>query len=329
MGGRRTDLTTVFRFSTDHIPVDERNGAIGLLYEEGALPSKIETLPSRSPNVTIVRRAIGEFGILSGCLAGVRQEGLRGDGKGRDDDLFLAINVGGTCFASHRRQEVILNAGEAVLMTREDTGWSITRPDRSDFVGLKMPRAAVAAMAPNIDDAMIKRLPTQLLGLKLLKRYLQFIADDDAFSTVELGRMVANQVFDLTAFSVNELMSERTDNDGDIRIGRLTAIKSEILARLHDTNLNVTSMARQHKISVRYLQKLFELEGMTFSEYILSQRLARAHKILSSPMGARYRIASIAYRVGFNDVSYFNRAFRRQYGASPRELRALCTPSYP
>ena len=33
------------------------------------------------------------------------------------------------------------------------------------------------------------------------------------------------------------------------------------------------------------------------------------------------RISEIAYEVGFNDLSYFNRAFRRRFGHSPGEAR--------
>ena len=55
---------------------------------------------------------------------------------------------------------------------------------------------------------------------------------------------------------------------------------------------------------------------------MLTQRLARAHHMLSDPRRSGEKIANIAYDVGFGDVSYFNRAFRRRYGAAPSEVRA-------
>ena len=36
-------------------------------------------------------------------------------------------------------------------------------------------------------------------------------------------------------------------------------------------------------------------------------------------------ISQIAYNVGFNDLSYFNRTFRRRYGVRPTDLRRLAT----
>jgi AraC-like DNA-binding protein len=44
--------------------------------------------------------------------------------------------------------------------------------------------------------------------------------------------------------------------------------------------------------------------------------------MLSSPGFAAEPISSIAYDVGFSDLSYFNRAFRRRYDRTPRDLRA-------
>ena len=36
---------------------------------------------------------------------------------------------------------------------------------------------------------------------------------------------------------------------------------------------------------------------------------------------AHSAVGAIAYDVGFGDLSYFNRCFKRRYGATPREIR--------
>ena len=74
-------------------------------------------------------------------------------------------------------------------------------------------------------------------------------------------------------------------------------------------------------MSARYVQQLFEREAETFSEYVLSARLARAHRMLGDPRYAGRSITSIAFDVGFGDLSYFDRSFRRRYGATPRDVR--------
>jgi AraC-like DNA-binding protein len=67
---------------------------------------------------------------------------------------------------------------------------------------------------------------------------------------------------------------------------------------------------------------LFESDGTTFSRFLLDQRLARAHRMLNNPLPAERTISAIAYEAGFGDLSHFNRAFRRRYGATPSDIRA-------
>jgi AraC-like DNA-binding protein len=60
----------------------------------------------------------------------------------------------------------------------------------------------------------------------------------------------------------------------------------------------------------RYVHKLFENEGSTFSLFVCHQRLARAYRLLRDPRLADRTIGSIAFDVGVADLSYFNRTFR-------------------
>ncbi|PHN95748.1 AraC family transcriptional regulator [Tenacibaculum discolor] len=70
------------------------------------------------------------------------------------------------------------------------------------------------------------------------------------------------------------------------------------------------------------MQRLFERAGSTFSEFVLGERLARAHRLLTDPGRTASSISTIAFESGFGDLSYFNRTFRRHFGATPSEIRA-------
>ena len=94
-----------------------------------------------------------------------------------------------------------------------------------------------------------------------------------------------------------------------------------ICAHLGDGELSVGEVAQRQRVTPRYVHKLFENEGLTFSSFVLGQRLARAHRMLSDPHLANRTVGSIAFDIGFGDLSYFNRTFRRRYGAAPREIR--------
>src|SRR5262249_24093231 len=106
------------------------------------------------------------------------------------------------------------------------------------------------------------------------------------------------------------------------RAALLRAIKEDIAGRLDRPDLSVATIAARHRVSLRWMQRLFESEGTTFAEYVLAQRLFRAHRLLTDPLHASHKVSTISHNVGFGDLSYFNRAFRERYGMTPSELRA-------
>ena len=76
-------------------------------------------------------------------------------------------------------------------------------------------------------------------------------------------------------------------------------------------------------MSVRYLHRLLEDSGRTFSEHLLERRLDRAHRLLRDPRLAYRKISEIALEAGFADLSHFNRSFRRRFGETPSQARAM------
>ena len=106
-----------------------------------------------------------------------------------------------------------------------------------------------------------------------------------------------------------------------LRAARLWAVKTDILENLDDLKLTATAVALRQRVTPRYIHMLFETEGTTYSEFVVGQRLIRAHRLLSDPRFAGLSISAIAFTVGFGDVSYFNRRFRSRFGATPSELR--------
>jgi transcriptional regulator GlxA family with amidase domain len=114
-----------------------------------------------------------------------------------------------------------------------------------------------------------------------------------------------------------------------IAAARLRSIMTDISANLGEGDLSVVEVARRHRVTPRYIHKLFENEGLTFSAFVLGQRLSRARRILSDPRLADRNISSVAFEVGFGDLSYFNRAFRGRFAATPTEIRQLAIRTDP
>ena len=96
-------------------------------------------------------------------------------------------------------------------------------------------------------------------------------------------------------------------------------MRAHIVARPIET----AALAARHRITPRYLQMLFNRESTTLSEFVMMERLTAAHRLLGDPRHRARTISDIALAVGFGDISYFNRMFRRHFGKAPSDLRAL------
>ena len=101
----------------------------------------------------------------------------------------------------------------------------------------------------------------------------------------------------------------------------LESALGHIEQRLGEPSLSPRQIAEQIAVSPRYLHRLFAERGTSFGRWLLEQRLVRARDALDDPACAHRTIADIAHEVGFQDPSYFARAFRARYGTTPRAAR--------
>jgi AraC-like DNA-binding protein len=170
---------------------------------------------------------------------------------------------------------------------------------------------------------VLRLIPRSTGALKLLVNYVRVLADHEALATAELRPLVVHQIYDLVALAIGATRDAvAMAEEGGVRAARLRAIKSDITERANQHDLTVAAVAAHQGISESYVRKLFESEGTSFLQFVLGQRLVRAHRFLTDPRFATRSITSVAFDSGFGDVSYFNRSFRRRCGATPSEIRA-------
>lgn len=100
----------------------------------------------------------------------------------------------------------------------------------------------------------------------------------------------------------------------------LERARQYINANLYNPSLDNDMLCRALGISRTRLYRLFEPSGGVM-RYILHRRLVDAHSKLADPTETR-RIFEIAEQRGFNDGAEFSRAFRREFGYSPSEVRS-------
>ena len=92
------------------------------------------------------------------------------------------------------------------------------------------------------------------------------------------------------------------------------------MATHFERKIALEDVAALCRLSLTQFCRAFRKEqGASFGQHLLRYRLERACEGLAHP-GALAK--EVAYAVGFNDLSYFTWAFKRQLGLTPSEYRA-------
>jgi AraC-like DNA-binding protein len=260
----------------------------------------------------------GSIGVLKAATSAVHQ------GNSRslivNDNVSFVWTLSGST-ASQLGRSAELATADAVLMSHSDLG-SLAFDDESRYIALALPKAALAARVPDIGALFGRPVPAANPAQRILRRYLDLAEHDLAAADPDLRTVFADHVCDLLALALGATRDAGAQAQlRGLAAARLHAIRDAIRRGCTRPDFSIHTVAAQHGISARYVQRIFEESGTTFTEYLTGQRLAAAHRSLSRRAGDRRPISAIALDCGFSDVSYFNRAFRRRYGCTPSDVR--------
>lgn len=114
--------------------------------------------------------------------------------------------------------------------------------------------------------------------------------------------------------------------DSDLGGARVLAQgQAYIDTHFRNPDLTIQEIADDLGISLRQLQRAFAAIGSTPTHHLLTKRLGHARRGLEDRRAGRRHdlISSIAFEAGFSDLSYFQRTFRKTFGASPRSFCAV------
>lgn len=126
-----------------------------------------------------------------------------------------------------------------------------------------------------------------------------------------IGELIESYIRMILELCPNETKNE----DFDPLIENL---KSYIEANL-EYEIDLSMLANIFHYNEKYLGRLFKNKtGFSFSEWVNLRRTERAGEML---LYGKESVISISGKVGFNNVTYFNRVFKKYYGVTPSEYR--------
>lgn len=237
-------------------------------------------------------------------------------------DMAFVITADVPLHIAQNGREQVLDAGDAIILRGNERSVIQSR-DRARFINISVPIDDLTPMLANCQDLSMSVVSRQSDALGLLLGYVRMLQTRQKPLPDELGRVAAGHIRDLMVAMIGPEPDSGPPawERGGVRAARLRAIKADIGRHFCEPGLSIDAIAMRHSVTPRYVRKLFHEEQTTFSDFVLFLRLERSRQLLRSPARAISTIASVAHACGFNDLSYFNRTFRRRYGLTPSEFR--------
>jgi AraC-like DNA-binding protein len=308
------------RISTDAFPEARRLQMWREVYGRGITNVDIEPIGDVPFHADVTFHQLPGISIAAGSRSPAHYRASRDHAARGKDFMVISVLRSGHASATQFGKELISGVRSASVIAPHDASTS-TMLTKGSFVTLLLPLPAIARRAPHYTQAFGRPIPSSNAALSLLNRYVDVVTEI-AVTDPAVAHSAAEHMLDLAALALGAQgdYAEIARRRGGTA-ARLSAIKSDILLALGDSELSSEAIALRHGISPRYVRKLFEQDGSSFSAFVLVERLAKAHRMLADQHLGHLSIGQIAHDSGFSDVSYFNRSFRRQFGSRPSDVR--------
>lgn len=240
-----------------------------------------------------------------------------------DPELYqLSLNLRGRSGVSQGRQDTCLGRLDMMLFdtSRPFHGRVVPEETFAEGVLVAFPRALLPVPECQVRQLIATPLPgDEGIGALLAGLLTDLTRRTDDYTAADATRLSA-VLLDLIAAMLHQRLGTPTPP----RIGRdalLVQIHRHIDRNLGDPTLSPATIADAFHISTRYLQKLFQSQGLTVAGWIRQRRLHGARRELVDPLRSHLPIHAIAARWGFPSPSQFSRAFRAAHDLSPAAYR--------
>jgi AraC-like DNA-binding protein len=319
-----------WRFTTDAIDPPGRLGAwrevmTRLRLPLGEPPDDDASCPKEGfwGDVSCIVSPLGmDFAVMSAS-----PQTISGRNRNQPAAVWLVVLLEGEASFFDGERTAPLAVGDiAYGPTGMHAGLKLTTPFRLLFISA--PRVA-------LDHRLVAPLSLKVGRLKGASGLGHVFSGLLRATSETIGELSADQLrpveLALTEFLVANLAAEGAPASrggaNAARAAHLHRVCQTIETLLAEPDLTLERVAEADGISPRSLQKLFAAAGQNFSHYLRTRRLERCRLDLTSPMFADLSISEICFRWGFNGSAHFSRAFKDQYGVTPREYRKASRPS--
>jgi AraC-like DNA-binding protein len=242
----------------------------------------------------------------------------RGDMGG----VKVSVQLRGKGLIVQNDREATLNPGDFALYDTS-TPYAMHYASTFDTLVLMFPRTSLKITSDELAKASAHRIPGDQGMGALVSQFLIALRPRLRAGTLSTTPMMEDAILDLiSAVAIDNTQFGRIPARASLLIGARTFIG----AHLAEPDLDTAKVAAALHISPRYLQKLFETEGLTVAGWIRSRRLERCRRDFQDARLLGEGVSAIAARHGLHNSAHFSRIFKATYGTSPTSYRKASRP---
>jgi AraC-like DNA-binding protein len=219
------------------------------------------------------------------------------------------VTTCGISFEAAPKTAFILSFGEEI---------GIRRRQEDNRVQLLLPRDNFQAIAPVVDAA--RAMPLTSPAGAMLADYILLLEQNLPTLDGDAAGRLSNAVQAMLLACLAPTSDSRMAARDQIRITLMERVRQAVRRNLRSPSLGPAKLCREAATSRSQLYRLLEDEGGV-ARYIQRRRLSESFTILCDAQ-SNLTIGAIADMLCFSDASSFSRAFRREFGMSPTDVRA-------
>jgi AraC-like DNA-binding protein len=309
---------------TDRLPASERRPARVAARLEAAMVSRVRFADSRQPSrARLDAWDLGGVPVLRADLSGELAL-TRSPRQARADTAptvsFAVQELGVALQDQFGSRRVVPRGGLA--LTEVASPYEYRWSGRGVCRALQVPVSRLGLPVDVVRRAVPLAHRSPLYGL--VRAHLeQLTRRAGQLATEPLVHSLTSATIDLARALLASAVGSSQAVDDVVAETMLTQVRSYVRQHLTEPGLDAGQVAAAHAISVRQLYRLCSAAQFSLEQWIIHQRLEGARGELSDPGSRDRSIAMVARRWGFTDPSYFSRRFRRAFGLTPRDWRAM------
>jgi AraC-like DNA-binding protein len=233
------------------------------------------------------------------------------------DELGLLIQFEGSAQVDHAQAQVQLKQGDAMVLDNA-RAYRLSMPQRFRQGVLLMPRQAWGSRLNDVALQAGHLVPPTASGRLLVAFARSLMQESSGLSDAGLSG-AALPLMDLVCAACVPIIGSQASESKSV-----AALRRRVRQSMHDQltlpELCPALIAQQHGISVRYLHRIFQVQGQTFMAQVTQLRMGLCerlcNRLLRGAAEKSIQTRALSIACGYADDSTFRRAFKAHFGCA-------------